>query len=38
MVYRLVTQRKPPAYVVGNPWRFSKKLLEKWLRQNLTVA
>jgi len=36
-VYRLVAQRKLPAYKVGSQWRFNKKLLDKWLRQSLTV-
>jgi excisionase family DNA binding protein len=36
-VYRLVAQRKLPAYKVGNQWRFSGKLLGKWLRQNLNI-
>ena len=36
-VYRLVAQRKLPAYKVGSQWRFNRKLLEKWLRQNLNV-
>jgi excisionase family DNA binding protein len=36
-VYRLVTQRKLPAYKVGNQWRFSEKLIDKWLRQNMNV-
>lgn len=37
-VYRLVTQGKLPAYKVGSQWRFNKKLLEAWLRQNLNVG
>ena len=36
-VYRLVAQRKLPAYKVGSQWSFNKKLLERWLRQNLNV-
>ncbi|MGH7826998.1 MAG: helix-turn-helix domain-containing protein [Candidatus Binatia bacterium] len=37
-VYRLVTQGKLPAYKVGSQWRFNKKLLDRWLRQNLNVG
>ena len=36
-IYRLVTQRKLPAYKVGNQWRFNKKLIDKWLRQNMNI-
>ncbi|HWO41823.1 MAG TPA: helix-turn-helix domain-containing protein [Candidatus Eisenbacteria bacterium] len=37
-VYRLVTQGKLPAYKVGSQWRFNKKMLDRWLRQNLNVG
>jgi excisionase family DNA binding protein len=37
-VYRLVTQGKIPAYKVGSQWRFNRKMLDKWLRQNLNVG
>ncbi len=30
-VYRLVTQKKIPAFKVGNQWRFSKKMVDAWL-------
>jgi excisionase family DNA binding protein len=33
-VYRLVTQKKIPAFKVGNQWRFKKKLLDDWLNKN----
>jgi len=33
-VYRLVTQKKIPAFKVGNQWRFKKSLLEEWLIKN----
>ena len=36
-VYRLVAQRKLPAYRVGNQWRFKRSLLEKWLCKNLNT-
>ncbi len=33
-VYRLVSQKKIPAFKVGNQWRFKKKLLDAWLVRN----
>jgi excisionase family DNA binding protein len=33
-VYRLVTQKKIPAFKVGSQWRFKKKLLDDWLNKN----
>jgi excisionase family DNA binding protein len=33
-VYRLVTQKKIPAFKVGNQWRFKRRLLEDWLKKN----
>ncbi len=33
-VYRLVTQRKIPAFRVGNQWRYKKKLIDAWLLEN----
>ena len=37
-VYRLVTQKKLPAYRVGNQWRFKSSVLEKWLSQNMNMS
>ena len=37
-VYRLVTQKKIPAFKVGNQWRFKKTQLEDWLKQNSNLA
>jgi len=36
-VYRLVTQKKIPAFKVGSQWRFKKSLLEEWLLKNSNV-
>jgi len=36
-VYRLVAQKKLPAFKVGNQWRFKRALLEAWLRKNMSV-
>jgi len=30
-VYRLVAQKRLPAFKVGNQWRFSKEMIEAWL-------
>ncbi len=35
-VYRLVAQKRLPAFKVGNQWRFKKELLEGWLRKNMS--
>ena len=36
-VYRLVAQKKLPAFKVGNQWRFKRTLLEAWLRKNMSI-
>ena len=36
-VYRLVTQKKIPAFKVGNQWRFKKKMLDAWLIKNCNM-
>jgi excisionase family DNA binding protein len=36
-VYRLVTQRKIPAFRVGNQWRFKGKMIDAWLMENSNV-
>jgi excisionase family DNA binding protein len=33
-IYRLVTQKKIPAFKVGNQWRYKKTLVDDWLRKN----
>jgi excisionase family DNA binding protein len=33
-VYRLVSQKKMPAFKVGNQWRFKKNMIEAWLLKN----
>lgn len=33
-VYRLVTQKKIPAFKVGNQWRFKQTLIDEWLLTN----
>jgi excisionase family DNA binding protein len=36
-IYRLVTQKKIPAFKIGNQWRFKRSLLERWLKTKLNV-
>jgi len=36
-VYRLLAQKKLPAFKVGNQWRFHRKMIEAWLRKNSDV-
>jgi excisionase family DNA binding protein len=33
-VYRLVAQKKLPAFKVGNQWRFRKKMIDEWLLEH----
>ncbi|MGN6732058.1 MAG: helix-turn-helix domain-containing protein [Candidatus Binatia bacterium] len=37
-IYRLVTDGQIPAFKVGNQWRFKKKLIEQWLRDNSNTS
>jgi excisionase family DNA binding protein len=37
-LYRLVTQKKIPAFKVGSQWRFERKLLEDWLKKNSNIS
>jgi excisionase family DNA binding protein len=34
-IYRLVAQKKIPAFRVGSQWRFRKSMLDAWLMKNL---
>jgi excisionase family DNA binding protein len=36
-VYRLLTQKKIPAFKVGNQWRFKKKMLDAWLNKHCNM-
>ena len=36
-IYRLVTQKKIPAFKVGNQWRFKKKMIDAWLLRNSNI-
>jgi excisionase family DNA binding protein len=37
-VYRLVAQKKLPAFKVGNQWRFKQELLDDWLKRNSNLS
>lgn len=37
-VYRLISQKKLPAFKVGNQWRFKKELLDEWLDKNSNLS
>jgi excisionase family DNA binding protein len=37
-VYRLVAQKKIPAFKVGNQWRFKQELLDDWLKRNSNLT
>ncbi|MGH9857368.1 MAG: helix-turn-helix domain-containing protein [Acidobacteriota bacterium] len=37
-VYRLVAQKKIPAFKVGNQWRFKQDLLDEWLKKNSNLS
>jgi excisionase family DNA binding protein len=36
-IYRLVTQKKIPAFKLGNQWRFKRAMIDVWLVQNSNV-
>lgn len=37
-IYRLVTQRKIPAFKVGSQWRYKRKLIDAWLLKNSNMG
>jgi excisionase family DNA binding protein len=36
-IYRLVTQKKIPAFKIGNQWRFKRSVLERWLTTKMNI-
>ncbi|MCQ9207557.1 MAG: helix-turn-helix domain-containing protein [Omnitrophica bacterium] len=36
-MYRLVNEKKIPAFKVGRQWRFKKDRLDKWLEENENI-
>jgi len=37
-IYRLVSQKKIPAFKVGNQWRFKRRMIDAWLLKNSNLA
>ncbi len=37
-IYRLVSQKKIPAFKIGNQWRFKRSILERWLKTKMNVS
>jgi excisionase family DNA binding protein len=37
-VYRLVTQKRIPAFKVGNQWRFKQAMIDAWLAKNSNIS
>ena len=37
-IYRLVSQKKIPAFKIGNQWRFKRSLLERWLKSKMNTS
>lgn len=37
-IYRLVAQKKIPAFRVGSQWRFKKSVIEDWLTTNSNIS
>jgi excisionase family DNA binding protein len=37
-IYRMVTQRKIPAFKVGSQWRYKKRLVDDWLLKNSNLS
>ena len=33
-IYRMVSQKKIPAFKVGKQWRFKKRMIDAWLVRN----
>jgi excisionase family DNA binding protein len=36
-IYRLVSQKKLPAFKVGSQWRFERSVLDRWLKRQLNI-
>ena len=37
-VYRLVAQKKLPAFKVGSQWRFKRTVLDHWLKRQMNLS
>jgi excisionase family DNA binding protein len=36
-IYRLVTQKRIPAFKVGGQWRFKASMIDSWLMRNANI-
>jgi excisionase family DNA binding protein len=36
-IYRLVSQKKIPAFKVGSQWRYKRSVLERWIKSKLST-
>ena len=36
-LYRLIKAQKIPAFKIGRQWRFKKRLLDKWIEENMII-
>jgi len=36
-IYRMVTQKKIPAFKIGNQWRFKRSILDRWLKSKMNT-
>ncbi len=36
-VYRLLAKKNLPAFMVGNQWRFQRRMINAWLRRNSNI-
>jgi len=37
-IYRLVTQKKMPAFKIGKQWRFKRDMIETWLKEHMNTS
>ena len=37
-IYRLLANKKLPAFKVGNQWRFNRKMVDAWLMRNSNIT
>jgi excisionase family DNA binding protein len=37
-VYRLIRQKKIPAFKVGGQWRFKQEMIDAWLAEHSTMS
>jgi len=37
-IYRMVTQKRIPAFKIGNQWRFKRSILDRWLKSKMNTT